>query len=229
MYCPSCGAEDAKSSQYCRACGAELSSLRATLEQRPDTNPLEANSAREEIGRALADKIRQAASAADLMLVITDILPVAERFLETPEEKRLRGEQIGLENAQSALRRARRGTVVTAIGFAAALIFLVVGLASRDPVWLVGGIPSIMVFLIGAGILLNALFFRAMPAAPNDGAQPKRSLEEILWGNKALGPVRQAPVHQAPVHQVMLAAKEETRPADHAARPSVTEGPTRNL
>jgi hypothetical protein len=218
MYCPSCGVEDAKSSQFCRACGAELSSLRATLEQRPDTNPLEANSAREEIGRALAEKIRQSESAADLRLVITDILPVAERFLETPEEKRLRTEQIGLENAQTALRRARRGTVVTAIGFAAALIFLVVGLASRDPVWLVGGIPSIMVFLIGAGILLNALFFTPLPATPSGSSQPKRSIEEILWGKKG-----------DPRRQAALPAKKETGPADHSALPSVTEGTTRNL
>jgi hypothetical protein len=167
MYCPSCGVEDTKSSQFCRACGSELSSLRVTLEQRPDTNPLAANSAREEIGRALADKIRQSESAADLRLVISDILPVAERFLETPEEKRLRAEQIGLENVQNALKRARRGTVVTAIGFAAALVFLVVGLASRDPAWLVPGIPSIMGFLIGAGMLLNALFFTGLPTSPS--------------------------------------------------------------
>src|SRR5215471_4462460 len=218
MYCPSCGVEDAKSSQFCRACGVELSGLRATLEQRPDTNPLGANSAREEIGRALADKIRQSETAADLRLVITDILPVAERFLETPEEKRLRTEQMALESVQTALRRARRGTVVTAIGFAAALIFLVLGLASRDPAWLVGGIPSIMVFLIGAGILLNALFFTPLPSTPSGSSEPKRPIEEILWGKKG-----------DPRRQAVLPAKTETRPEDHSAVPSVTEGTTRNL
>jgi hypothetical protein len=219
MYCPSCGVEDAKSSQFCRACGTELSGLRATLEPRPDTNPLGTNSAREEIGRALADKIRQSETAADLRLVIADILPVAERFLETPEEKRLRSEQIGLENAQTALRQARRGTVITAIGFAAALIFVVVGMASRDPVWLAGGVPSIVAFLIGAGILLNALFFTPLPASPTRSDPPKRPIEEILWGKKGLATGRQA----------ALPTKKETGPADHSAVPSVTEGTTRNL
>jgi hypothetical protein len=152
-----------------------------------------------------------------LRLVINDILPVAERFLETPEEKRLRTEQIGLENAQNALRRARRGTVVTAIGFAAALVFLVVGLASRDPIWLVPGIPSIIGFLIGAGMLLNALFFTAPPTTPSH--QSRRPLEEVLLGKK---PVR-------PGHQGALASKKEIGPADQAIVPSVTEGTTRHL
>jgi hypothetical protein len=202
----------------CRACGAELSNLRATLEQRSDTNPIAANTVREEIGHALADKIRQSESAADLKLVIHEILPVAERFLETAEEKRLRGERIELENAQTALRRARRGTVVAAIGFAAALVFLVAGLASRDPAWLVPGIPSIISFLIGIGILLNGLFFTALPAKAKD--PPRRSLEEVMWGKKKLGPAN--PLGQS-------SGKKELSPADPSGMPSVTEGTTRQL
>jgi hypothetical protein len=157
-----------------------------------------------------------------LRLVVNEILPVAERFLETPEEKRLRSEQIELDRTQNALRRARRGTVVTAIGFAAALMFVVVGLASRDPVWLVPGIPSIIGFLVGAGILLNALFSTAPAVAGKH--ESKRPLEEILWGKKGLGGRRP---------QGVLPPKKETDHADSAADqpivPSVTEGTTRHL
>jgi len=74
MFCPSCGVEDIKSSQFCRACGAELLVVRAALEQRADTGPIEADNAREQIGRALADKIKQFETAADLKLAIYEIL-----------------------------------------------------------------------------------------------------------------------------------------------------------
>jgi len=218
VFCPNCGIEDIKSSQFCRSCGSELPVLRPTSEQRPDTSPILGNTAREEIGRALADKIRQSESAGDLKIVIHEILPVAERFLETPEERRLRSERNELEVAQNALRRARRGTVTTAIGFAAALAFLVMGLGSRDPFWLVPLIPSIIGFLIGIGILLNALFFTVFPAKPKDPS--KRSLEEILWGASRTS--RANP-------QSLQEGKKELGPADSSVIPSVTEGTTRHL
>ena len=47
-------------------------------------------SAREEIGRAMADKIREFESSKDLKRIAEDVLPELEKFLESPAEKRLR-------------------------------------------------------------------------------------------------------------------------------------------
>ena len=218
MFCPNCGIEDTKSSQFCRSCGTGLPSLRSESEQRPDTNPIPGNSAREEIGRALAEKIRQSESAADLKIVVQEILPVAERFLETSEERRLRSEQYESELAQNALRRARRGAVTAAICFAVALPFVILGLTSRDTLWLIPVIPSIIGLLRGVGILLYAIFFPIHSGKPKE--QSKRSLDEILWG-----PSRTPSITSHSLQE----RKKELGAGDQPAMPSVTEGTTRHL
>jgi hypothetical protein len=101
MYCPSCGSEERQLSQFCRACGTDLRIVRNSLEN-PDAVTQSAISAREQIGMAVADKIRQMSSAKDLERVAEDVLPHFEKFLESPEEKRLR--------------RIRSGIVTAAIG-----------------------------------------------------------------------------------------------------------------
>ena len=58
MYCPSCGSEERQPSQFCRACGTDLRVVRTSLE-RPDSITASAVSAREQIGLAVADQIRQ--------------------------------------------------------------------------------------------------------------------------------------------------------------------------
>ena len=58
MFCPSCGSEERQVSQFCRACGADLRAVRATLEK-PDAITASAVSARDEIGHAIADRIRE--------------------------------------------------------------------------------------------------------------------------------------------------------------------------
>src|SRR5262249_19593525 len=218
MFCPACGIEDTKSSQFCRSCGSGLPSLRSASEQRPDTNPIPGNSAREEIGRALAEKIRRSESAADLKIVVQEILPVAERFLETSEERRLRSEQYESELSQNALKRARRGTVTAAICLAAALPFVILGLTSRNTVWFIPVIPSIIGFLRGVGILLYALFFPIHSGKPKE--QSKMPLEDILWG-----PSRTPRI----TSQGLKERKKELEAGDQAAVPSVTEGTTRHL
>jgi len=219
VFCPKCGVEDIKSSQFCRACGAELSGLRAALDTRPDTNPIAAGSAREEIGRALADKIRQSESAADLKLVISEILPVAERFLETPAEARLRRDQVELQGAQNSLRLARKGAVTSAVGFGAGLVFLVLGLASREEAWLVPFVPSVITFLIGVGMLLYALFFATFPAKPVPPARKDSKKESPALPWYARYPYRVPPSPE----------KKELGPGDPGDVPSVTEGTTRHL
>src|SRR5688500_2102620 len=106
MYCPTCGSEERQLSQYCRACGTDLRSVRLTLE-RPDAITESAVSARDHIGRAIADKIRMTESAGELHKVAEDVLPEIEKFLESPAERRLR--------------RLRAGVIMAFIGLGATL------------------------------------------------------------------------------------------------------------
>src|SRR5215831_6931799 len=112
MFCPSCGSEERQASQYCRACGTDLRAVRVSLE-RPDSITASAVSAREEIGRAVAQKIREVEDARELKKVAEDVLPQIEKFLESPDEKRLR--------------RMRAGVIVSALGVG---IFVMMGLMS---------------------------------------------------------------------------------------------------
>jgi len=89
MFCPSCGLEERQLNQFCRACGADLRPVRNALE-RPDNITQSAVSARDEIGRAIAAKIREFNSTKELAKVAEEVLPEIEKFLESPEEKRLR-------------------------------------------------------------------------------------------------------------------------------------------
>ena len=77
MYCPDCGIEDRQTNQFCRACGADLRSVRVALES-PDSVTASAASARDEIGRAVAAKIRETQSAYELKKVAEDVLPEIE-------------------------------------------------------------------------------------------------------------------------------------------------------
>src|SRR5881296_1111830 len=100
MFCPSCGSEERQASQFCRACGTDLRPVRVSLE-RPDSITASAVSAREEIGRAVAQKIREVEDARDLKRVAEDVLPQIEKFLESPEEKHLRRVRAGVITAAS--------------------------------------------------------------------------------------------------------------------------------
>jgi hypothetical protein len=77
--------------------------------ERPDSITASAESAREEIGRAVAEKIRQMEDAHTMERFAHSVLPQVEKFLESPEEKRLR--------------RLRAGTIT-------ALVSLAVGIPS---------------------------------------------------------------------------------------------------
>src|SRR5258705_10173959 len=101
MYCPSCGSEERQMSQYCRACGTDLRPVRVSLE-RPDSVTASAVTAREEIGRAMATKIRDVDDS-QLHRIAEDVLPQIEKFLEAPEEKRLRRMRAGVITAASGL------------------------------------------------------------------------------------------------------------------------------
>jgi len=142
MFCPNCGSEERQVSQYCRACGTDLRAVRVSLEQ-PDAITASAVSARDEIGHAIADKIRDIDKARDLKKVAEDVLPEIEKFLESPQERRLRG--------------IRTGIISSAAGLGATLFFWIWSFHQRDMLFLMG--VGITAFLIGIGVIINALLF----------------------------------------------------------------------
>src|SRR6185295_4734811 len=146
MYCPSCGSEERQMSQYCRACGTDLRPVRVSLE-RPDSVTASAVTAREEIGRAMAAKIRDVDDS-HLHRIAEDVLPQIEKFLESPEEKRLRRMRNGMITAASGLGSSALAimfflTVVdTKENWAIALAAVLCGL-------------GVITFLIGLALVLN--------------------------------------------------------------------------
>jgi hypothetical protein len=163
MYCPTCGSEERQISQYCRACGTDLGVVRRGLE-RPDIITASAVSAREQITRVMAEKIRQMETAHDLKQVAEDILPEIEKFLESPEEKRLR--------------RVRNGVVLAAIGLGGALLIFLMSLNAHDLIPFIS--LGVITFLIGLGLVINGLAFtipRKIVADRSDNAQSQKELE----------------------------------------------------
>jgi hypothetical protein len=142
MYCPSCGSEERQLSQFCRACGTDLRAVRSTIE-RPDAITASAVTAREQIGMAVADKIREMETARDLKKVAEDVLPQFEKFLESPEERRLR--------------RVRAGIICSAIGLGWTIITTVAALSKSGEFAFVA--PGLVLFFIGVGIIVNGLWF----------------------------------------------------------------------
>ena len=102
MFCPGCGLEERGSNQFCRACGTDLRPVRFALEK-PDNITASAISARDEIGRAVAAKIRETQSVYELKKDAEDVLPEIEKFLESPAEKRLRRMRRPLEQHEEVL------------------------------------------------------------------------------------------------------------------------------
>jgi len=148
MFCPYCAAEDRDKSQFCRSCGAELHIVRTAL-QRPDSITASAASAREEIGRAIAARIREIKKDGDLRHVVEDVLPKVEKFLESPEERRLR--------------QIREGVISAAVGLAVSLLFLFVSPFTNggreQMLTLIAAGAGLVPFLVGIGLIINARWF----------------------------------------------------------------------
>jgi hypothetical protein len=160
MYCPSCGSEERQLSQFCRACGTDLRIVRNSLEN-PDAVTQSAVSAREHIGMAVADKIRQMSTAKELERVAEDVLPHFEKFLESPEEKRLR--------------RIRSGIITSAIGLGATIVVFI--MAMDKPEILPYITPALITFLVGIGVIVNGLVFtvprKSLPGDAYDALSQK--------------------------------------------------------
>src|SRR5258705_923033 len=206
MYCPTCGSEERQISQYCRACGTDLRVVRRGLE-RPDAITESAVSARAQISHVMAEKIREMESAHELKRVAEDVLPQIAKFLESPEEKRLR--------------RVRAGVVTAASGLGAALLIFLMSVGSHDLIPFIA--LGVIAFLIGLGLIINGLVFtvpRKTLADRSDDAESQRELE-------ASGQSAYAANHLSASSQTtndLPSANDRI-----ASRPSVTEHTTHQL
>jgi hypothetical protein len=204
MYCPTCGSEERQLSQYCRACGTDLRAVRQGLES-PDTITASAVSAREQISRALADRIRQLETGKDLEHVAEDMLPHLEKFLESPEEKRLR--------------RLRKGVITTLVGLGVAIPLLLASLDSDD--FIPFAVVGVLLFLIGLGIVINGLVFTIPRRTLADRSADAASQKELEARIQRVQPASQLPP---------LSRNTNDLPADQRiGRPSVTEHTTHQL
>ncbi len=199
MYCPTCGSEERQPSQYCRGCGTDLRIVRIGLE-RPDAITASAVSARDHVGRAIADKIRSTQSVEDLQKVAEEVLPEIEKFLESPEERRLR--------------RIRFGVVFASIGLGATILALILSSIEEDALPFLG--VALAFFFLGIGIVINGLAF----TVPR-----KRSLPDLDANLAAeLGQVNDTAA------LFLESARSELSTANPTTvRPSVTEHTTHHL
>jgi len=137
--------------------------VRNSLE-RPDAITASAVSAREQIGMAVADQIRQLQSAKDLERVAEDVLPSFEKFLESPEEKRLR--------------RIRNGVITAAVGLGGGLAVTLMAMNQSDLLVLI--VPWLITFMVGLGVIVNGLLFtlprKELPGDVSD-AMSQRDLD----------------------------------------------------
>ncbi len=76
-HCPVCGAEQAQPTPYCRKCGADIRAIQMALDK-PDI--VSGAAGRDEILRAIADKIRRLPADKDLGEAVKEILPMIEDF-----------------------------------------------------------------------------------------------------------------------------------------------------
>jgi hypothetical protein len=210
MFCPGCGSEERQASQYCRACGSDLRVVRMSIE-RPDSITASAVTAREEIGRAVADKIRQLEDASDLKKVAEDVLPQIEKFLESYEEKRLR--------------RVRAGVIVGASGLGGSILGLLMAAFSNVPDadggWIVLGL-GLTAFTIGLALMLNGLLFTKPRTGIEDHSADAR-LQGLLDGGQT------APQLKSSGEGQPLFRSQTTSNLSNAPGASITEHTTHHL
>lgn len=206
MYCPTCGSEERQPGQYCRACGTDLRLVRRGLE-RPDTITASAVSAREQISQALAEQIRQMESAHDLKSVAEDVLPQIEKFLESPEEKRLR--------------RVRAGVVTASIGLGATLLIFLMSLEAPDLIPFIS--LGLITFFIGLGLVINGLVFTLPRKRIDDRSNEAQSQKELEAGMQSASPVNQLSPFSHSTNDLPSSTDQIV------GRPSVTEHTTHQL
>jgi hypothetical protein len=198
MFCPNCGTEDNTKTQFCRGCGAELQIVRTAL-SRPEAVTNAATTARQQIGQAIAFKITELRKASDLKKVVEEVLPQVEKFLESPEERRLR--------------QLRNGVISTAIGIGVILGSVLLSATpdkyDAELLAFLGGCGGIVLLLIGLGIIVNARWLTV----------PRKSEDLLLIPKKVALDQRISNV----------STTGEIPPEQEPGLASVTEGTTRQL
>lgn len=164
MYCPECGIEERNENQFCRACGTDLRHIRTAVGS-PDSITASAVSARDEIGRAIAARIRETRTADELATVTEEVLPEIEKFLESPEEKRLR--------------RIRAGTILSSIGIGTAIGISLVSMAMRESDVIFLAALGVVTFFIGLGFILNGVFLTVPKKSVSDRSPDADSQREL--------------------------------------------------
>lgn len=171
MFCPSCGMEEIQSNQFCRSCGTDLRPVRTVIAM-PDSVTASAISARDHIGRAIADKLREADSPGELKVFAEDVLPQIEKFLESPAERRLR--------------RMRAGTVVASVGLGVAVAISIASILMSEHDLIFIAALGAVTFFIGLGLLINGYLLTTTPSAMidnSDKADNQRKLDEMSEGS----------------------------------------------
>jgi hypothetical protein len=179
--------------------------------ERPDSITASAVTAREEIGRAVAQKIREVDDARDLKRVAEDVLPQIEKFLESYEEKRLR--------------RVRAGVITGASGLGAVILGLIMSAALIGPdaekALTVCGLGAIA-FAIGLGLVLNGLLFTRPRKGLEDHSSDAR-MQNLLDAGYSPPQLRSSAEAQS------LPRTQTTSNLTRAAGSSVTEHTTHHL
>ena len=188
MFCPSCGSEERQASQFCRACGTDLRGVRVGLE-RPDSITASAISAREEIGRAVAERVREMEDPRYMRRFAQYVLPKIDKFLESPEEKRLR--------------RLRSGMITALIGLAIGIPAFVAmpNIHDRDFTIFLAYVLvfSTVTFATGLGLLLNGLLFSRPRTGIEDHSAEAQS-QNVLDASYVAPPLRSSNEAQPVVH-----------------------------
>ncbi|MBV8856098.1 MAG: hypothetical protein JOZ02_03975 [Acidobacteria bacterium] len=167
MFCPACGLKEDRPVQFCRACGADLRAVREALEQPEAAEPSVA-AAREEVARALAARIKEGewwqAGA---------LAPEVEKLFESPRARRAR---LRRQDEEQRLVRLRGGTITAAVGLGLVILFQLLRIMDDRALLLLG--PSLLVFIIGLGVIVNGLFF-TVPKRPR---HPDAAPDELRPG-----------------------------------------------
>jgi hypothetical protein len=210
MFCPSCGSEERQLSQFCRGCGTDLRAVRAGLERSDAiTNP--AATAREEIGRAIAEKIKELRGSTELKTMAEDVLPKIEEFLESSEEKRLR--------------RMRKGVITTAVGLGAMLMFLLIALVTRKEEMLIPIGAATVAFILGLGMIINGKLLTVQKKQLPDRT-PEAMLQgtlDRLQGNAAANQGELQPPSTPPLSVIEHTTHKLSNEQFNARRPSPIE------
>jgi hypothetical protein len=199
MFCPGCGVKEEQLLQYCRGCGTDLRAVRNGLE-RPDLDVVSAAAAREEIARAIAEKIKSGQ-----WWQVFSFVPEVEKLFESPQERSLRR----LHEAEAQrLKLVRAGVITSAVGLGSMLLFFIgAAFANKQVILMLG--PSALVLLIGLGILINGIYFSVSKRLPQM-AQTDEDPPEALGSSWS-------------------ELRKLTRGGSNSIPPSVTENTTRNL